>query len=126
MRAEGWRVEGRVLVGGDRAALTCALATPRLGAESVAPRIKATIQQYCVTCHNQRLKTGGLALDTLDIANVQLERGDLGTGRAQAARRRDAAARRAAARSDDHRQPDCVARRRARSHEHALARAGRF
>ena len=28
------------------------------------------IQQYCVTCHNQRLKTGGLALDMLDPANA--------------------------------------------------------
>ncbi len=27
----------------------------------------AIVQRYCVTCHNQRLKTGGLTLDTLDI-----------------------------------------------------------
>ena len=26
--------------------------------------------QYCITCHNQRLKTGGLTLDTLDFENV--------------------------------------------------------
>jgi hypothetical protein len=38
---------------------------------SPAPQHKATIDQYCVTCHNQRLKTGGLALDALDIANLQ-------------------------------------------------------
>jgi hypothetical protein len=31
---------------------------------------QATIQQYCVTCHNQRLKTGGLALDALDLSNM--------------------------------------------------------
>ena len=31
---------------------------------------RATIDRYCVTCHNDRLKTGGLALDKLDIANV--------------------------------------------------------
>ena len=31
---------------------------------------QATLQQYCVTCHNQRLKTGGLALDELDLATV--------------------------------------------------------
>ena len=42
-----------------------------LGAESRPLAHQATIQQYCVTCHNQRLKTGGLALDALDIANVQ-------------------------------------------------------
>jgi hypothetical protein len=27
---------------------------------------KALLNQYCVTCHNQKLKTGGLELDTLD------------------------------------------------------------
>src|SRR6185503_3899128 len=28
------------------------------------------LNQYCVTCHNQRAKTAGLALDTLNIADV--------------------------------------------------------
>jgi hypothetical protein len=27
---------------------------------------KALLNQYCVTCHNQKLKTGGLELDALD------------------------------------------------------------
>src|SRR6476620_4507949 len=31
---------------------------------------KALIDQYCVTCHNQRTKTAGLALDTLDITKL--------------------------------------------------------
>jgi mono/diheme cytochrome c family protein len=31
---------------------------------------RATIDRYCVTCHNDRLKTGGLALDKMDLANV--------------------------------------------------------
>jgi hypothetical protein len=31
---------------------------------------KTFVDTYCVTCHNQRLKTGGLALDALDINNV--------------------------------------------------------
>ena len=30
----------------------------------------AVVGQYCVTCHNQRLKTGGLALDTVDASDV--------------------------------------------------------
>ena len=30
----------------------------------------AFVNQYCVTCHNQRLKTAGLMLDTMDIAHV--------------------------------------------------------
>ena len=40
-------------------------------AQSPSAAHQATVQQYCVTCHNQRLKTGGLALDTLDIASVR-------------------------------------------------------
>jgi len=29
---------------------------------------RALLDRYCVTCHNQRLQTGGLALDKLDLA----------------------------------------------------------
>ena len=31
-------------------------------------RYRAMLTTYCVTCHNARLKTGGLALDGLDLA----------------------------------------------------------
>jgi len=31
---------------------------------------RAMFDKYCVTCHNQKLKTAGLMLDTLDPANV--------------------------------------------------------
>jgi mono/diheme cytochrome c family protein len=30
----------------------------------------AFLNQYCITCHNERLKTGNLTLDTVDVANV--------------------------------------------------------
>ena len=32
---------------------------------------QAMLQQDCVICHNARLKTGGLAIDQLDVANVR-------------------------------------------------------
>jgi hypothetical protein len=32
---------------------------------------KALLDQYCVTCHNERLKTAGLALDTLQKARIE-------------------------------------------------------
>ena len=35
-----------------------------------APTPQELITQYCVTCHNQRARTAGLALDTLDLADV--------------------------------------------------------
>ncbi|MDP6579196.1 MAG: DUF1587 domain-containing protein, partial [Vicinamibacterales bacterium] len=38
---------------------------------AVSPR--AVLDRYCVTCHNERLQTGGLALDTVDPAQVALE-----------------------------------------------------
>ncbi len=33
---------------------------------SRTPR-QTTVQRYCVTCHNQRMKTAGLMLDTMDV-----------------------------------------------------------
>jgi mono/diheme cytochrome c family protein len=40
--------------------------TPEVAAGAAAPR--AVLDKYCVTCHNQRLKTAGLALDAIDPA----------------------------------------------------------
>ncbi len=31
---------------------------------------RALLDQYCVTCHNQKLKTAGLMLDTVDLARI--------------------------------------------------------
>jgi mono/diheme cytochrome c family protein len=42
---------------------------PALPAPAAAP-YGAIVSQYCVTCHNQRLKTGGLTLDSNEIADV--------------------------------------------------------
>jgi hypothetical protein len=41
------------------------------GQASPAPR--AVLDRYCVTCHNQRTRAGGMALDTLDIAHVDAQ-----------------------------------------------------
>ena len=35
-----------------------------------SPDVQQTVSTYCVTCHNDRLKTGGLALDRPDLADV--------------------------------------------------------
>jgi len=37
------------------------------------PAQQAFITQYCVTCHNQQLLTGGLALDAVDLTNVSAD-----------------------------------------------------
>ena len=40
------------------------------GARAAAEDHAAVLQRYCVTCHNERLRTAGLALDLLDVANA--------------------------------------------------------
>ena len=37
---------------------------------TAAPPLRPLLDRYCVSCHNERLRTGGLALDTLDTADV--------------------------------------------------------
>ena len=44
-------------------ALALALAPPQA-------EYRNLINTYCITCHNQKSKTGGLALDTIDPANI--------------------------------------------------------
>ena len=41
---------------------------------SSAPAERALLNRYCVTCHNQKLKTGGLALDGVSLTNVAANR----------------------------------------------------
>ena len=43
---------------------------PAASAAAAEPAPRAVLQQYCIGCHNQRAKVGGLALDSLDMAHV--------------------------------------------------------
>jgi mono/diheme cytochrome c family protein len=48
-----------------------ALSSPRpLPLSPSPPSAKALFDSYCVTCHNQRVKTAGLALDTVDLSDL--------------------------------------------------------
>src|SRR5262245_780586 len=40
-------------------------------ATTVVPLDQALPKQYCITCHNQRAKTAGLMLDSLDYEHVE-------------------------------------------------------
>ena len=42
-----------------------------VAAPSAQEPSRALLDQYCVTCHNDRLKTADLALDTVDIGAVE-------------------------------------------------------
>ena len=43
------------------------------GTAASPPPPRAVLDKYCVGCHNQRLKTAGLALDVLDLAQVSAQ-----------------------------------------------------
>jgi mono/diheme cytochrome c family protein len=57
-----------VAFGGAGGAVSAAAAQASTARAAALDR--AFIDTYCVTCHNQRLKTGGLALDGLDLTDV--------------------------------------------------------
>src|SRR5262252_2442708 len=44
---------------------------PLFGAARAEAQPSATVNRYCVTCHNQRLKTAKLELDKLDLAHPE-------------------------------------------------------
>ena len=60
--ATGWNA--RISAGQSTASTLASGSQPGTQPESV----KAALDRYCVTCHNQRLKTAGLTLDTLNVA----------------------------------------------------------
>src|SRR5262245_30286060 len=51
-------------------ALVPACAFDALSQASVSPE-RAFVNQYCITCHNEKAKTGGLALDARDLDDVR-------------------------------------------------------
>src|SRR4051812_228603 len=63
-----------LLLGGCIAAVTFSVTTsagqtPPVSAPPRSPSPESVLNQYCVTCHNERLRTGGLALDRLDVSH---------------------------------------------------------
>ena len=65
-----------VLIGAAAVALTSVQISARQ-APSISPSTaaavatQAVLEKYCIGCHNQRLRTGGLALDSLDATQPQ-------------------------------------------------------
>src|SRR5215469_887340 len=46
--------------------LLCSMPIPCLLAQTPQSSARAVLDKYCVTCHNERLKTAGLMLDRAD------------------------------------------------------------
>src|SRR5262249_52995578 len=59
---------------GSRLLLVCATLLACVPAAAASPQtpasVRATIDKYCVTCHNQRLRTAGLSLEALDTSDI--------------------------------------------------------
>ena len=66
LQAAGWRAPGTAAR--PQTAASQSQRTPP-AASSPSPQ-RALLDRYCVTCHNEQRRTGGLALDTMDVANV--------------------------------------------------------
>ena len=60
----------RILSPGAAFLLISALAISALAQNSPLAPQRALLDKYCVTCHNQKIKTASLQLDTLDLAHV--------------------------------------------------------
>src|ERR1700733_13588504 len=67
--------KARAMMGGI--ALVAAGYLQTAQAQSVPTRLppnsstyRAVLDRYCVTCHNEKLKTAGLMLDQMDVENV--------------------------------------------------------
>ena len=48
---------------------TAQSSTGTAGTAEAASSQRRVLDRYCVTCHNQKLKTAGLTLDEADVAN---------------------------------------------------------
>ena len=82
-----------VLVGGGLVTYSRLSAqAPAADAAVAAPTPRVFFDTYCITCHNQKLKTAGLMLDTLDLSQAGRTRRNAGEGDREAAGRFDAAA----------------------------------
>ena len=61
----GWLGPARLHAGGAQG-----VSTPVLPISGGAPDPRGLLDQYCVTCHNEQLRTAGLLLDTVDVAHI--------------------------------------------------------
>src|SRR5262245_15327180 len=61
----GWMASAAVAM----LAAAPAQSVPAAASTQTSP-VPAVVKQYCVTCHNERTKTAGLSLETVDASNV--------------------------------------------------------
>src|SRR5262245_24714631 len=68
-----WRTSSRsaLIIGAFSAVFVSGVQTaaPQTQPAAAAAPVRAVFDKYCVTCHNQRLRTAGLTLDSLDVTS---------------------------------------------------------
>jgi hypothetical protein len=76
-RATGYNVGVLSILGSVVLLVSATMAVPRAAKQAQQPATvsptaaqRAMLDQYCVTCHNQQLKTAGLLLDTADLNDI--------------------------------------------------------
>ena len=74
-RLNGWELDARQAVHDHQARLRRPVLAqaPTVGAGAASRPERAFLDGYCVTCHNERRLTAGLALDKVDPANVRVD-----------------------------------------------------
>ena len=60
----------RLLAGACCTVLLVAIGLPARADEAQKPSAKTVINKYCLTCHNAKLKTAGLQLDSADVERI--------------------------------------------------------
>ena len=115
----------RLVLAGCLAVASVGLVSGQAGRPPASPQ-RALLDQYCVTCHNEKLKTANLLLDKLDLARIGDQAEVAEKVVPEASRGPDAALGYAAAGSGDARDARHLAGKRARSsgrHASACPRA---
>ena len=70
MMATQGPVVGCLVSASITAALVVISASPAAGQDAGASTYRAVLDRYCVACHNERLQTANLALDTVDLDHI--------------------------------------------------------
>ncbi len=74
-RSGTWRSTALALLclGVGWVALTAVEAATAQPPSAVSPTLREALDQYCIACHNQRLRTAELALDTVDASHPEAD-----------------------------------------------------
>src|ERR1700690_689218 len=59
----------RTVISGGVVAIAAIVISQQIARPQALPPDQALLKQYCIGCHNEKLKTAGLMLDKLDLAH---------------------------------------------------------